>query len=65
MPLYEIKFDLKATACIRVDASSAEEAEEKLLKKDVLEIAANSNILESDVDTISITQKSAKNGLLI
>jgi len=64
MPLYEIKFDLTATACIKVEAESAEEAEKKLLKKDVLEIAAKSNILESDIDTISIIQKSAKNGLL-
>ena len=57
MPLYEIKFDLTATALIKVNASSKKEAEEKLLKKDVLDIAAESIILESDIDTISITQK--------
>ena len=65
MPLYEIKFDLTATACIRVSAESAEEAERKLLKKDVVDITDKSVILESDVDTISIKQISAKNGLLI
>ena len=50
---YDIVFMLNARMNITVEADSIDEAEQKLLKKDVLEIVANGRVEESDCDIIA------------
>ena len=53
---FKIKFNLRALGEIMINAENEEDAEEKLLAKDAIEIVELMNILESDVDTIKVEE---------
>lgn len=53
---FKIKFNLRALGEIMINAENEEDAEEKLLAKDAIDIVELMNILESDVDTIKIEE---------
>ena len=53
---FKIKFNLRALGEITINAENEEDAEEKLLAKDAIDIVELMNILESDVDTIKIEE---------
>ena len=53
---YKIKFKVWAEGTAIISAENEEDAEEKLLAKDVLDIVSIMNIAESDVDTIEIEE---------
>ena len=53
---FKIKFNLRALGEIMINAENEEDAEEKLLAKDAIDIVELMNILESDVDTIKVEE---------